>query len=159
QSRTWQARNNNVFGRSHSMKHRTRLLTVAAIVLAAAACADVGTNAPGTTPDLSVAPLSNYTAEQFDATAQPMFTTVGSATPFRTSKTVPYWSSSFTDPTNGVTYPYTMVGSSPFEPAAQTTIGTAIIPFRLVFANGAVLDGSEDVASVIASPIFSDYTY
>ena len=30
-----------------------------------------------------------------------------------TANTIPNWGSSFTDPTNGVTYPYSMVGSNP----------------------------------------------
>ena len=52
------------------------------------------------------------------------------------AKTIPYWSSSFTDPTNGVTYPYTMVGTNPFTTNASTTVPTVIIPFRFVFADG-----------------------
>ena len=100
-----------------------------------------------------------YTAEQFDATAKPKFTTEGGARPSRTTKTIPYWSASFTDPTNGVTYPYTMVGTNPFTGNARTTVPSAIIPFRFVFADGTVMDGTGDVAATIASPIFSTYRY
>jgi hypothetical protein len=105
------------------------------------------------------AAISGYTAAQFDATAKPKFTTDGGVTPFRTSKTIPYWGASFTDPTNGVTYPYTMVGTNAFTSNDQTTVPSAIIPFRFVFADGTVMDGGGDVAATIASPIFTDYTY
>ena len=133
-----------------------RVLAAAAAALVAAACSDSTTNT--SSPEVSAA-ISSYTAEQFQATAKPKFTTDGGATPFRTSKTIPYWSSSFTDPTNRVTYPYTMVGTNAFTSTAQTTVPTVIIPFRFVFANGIVMDGGGDVAATIASPIFADYTY
>jgi hypothetical protein len=84
---------------------------------------------------------------------------VGGTSDFRTARTIPYWSSSFTDPTNGQTYGYTMVGTNPFTGNAQTTVPSAIIPFRLVFADGTVMDGSTDVPQLIASPIYGDYTY
>jgi hypothetical protein len=135
--------------------HPARLLAAAAAALVAAACSDSTTNTQS--PEVSAA-ISNYTAAQFDATAKPKFTTVGSASAF-TSNTIPYWSSSFTDPTNGVTYPYTMVGTNPYTGSDQTTVPTAIIPFKFVFSNGIVLDGGGDVAATLASPIFTDYTY
>lgn len=72
---------------------------------------------------------------QSDGTAQ--FTTVGSAKVLSTTKTIPDWSSSFTS--NGVTYPYQMVGSNPTS-GSSTTITNEIIPLRLVFADGAVHD-------------------
>ena len=62
-----------------------------------------------------------------------------------------------------MTYPYTMVGTSPYPAGSQTgvttTTATAIIPFRFVFSDGTVMDGGGDVAATIASPIFSNYTY
>jgi len=49
--------------------------------------------------------------------------------------TIPYFRSSFTDPTNGLTYPFTMVGTNPADGDATTTIPTVIIPFRFTFAS------------------------
>lgn len=138
------------------LNNPARLLAAAAAALVAAACSDSTSNT--SSPEVSAA-ITTWTAAQFQATAKPMFTTDGGATPFRTSKTIPYWSSSFTDPTNGVTYPYTMVGTNAFTSTAQTTVPAVIIPFRFVFANGIVMDGGGDVAATIASPIFADYTY
>src|SRR5262249_48236770 len=83
---------------------------------------------------------------------KPLTTTIGSANPAAGAVTIPHWSSSFTY--NGVTYPYTMVGSSPFSAPRQTTVPTRILPIRLVFADGTVLDGSDNVGKVVASPLF-----
>jgi hypothetical protein len=92
----------------------------------------------------------------------------------RKPRTVPYWSSSFTDPTNRVTYPFTMVGSDPTL-GQSTTVDTMIVPLSFTFVAGAqpvsVLDvlapnyvptalaatmnGADNVADTIASPIFT----
>src|ERR1051326_4067112 len=125
-----------------------RAVPVFSVVLVAllAACSESPSGTRAGTPDLSVTSTSGYGADQFEATAKPVFTTDGGVPTFRTARTIPYWSSAFTDPTNGVTSPYTMVGTSPYGPDAQTTIPTAIIPFRFVFSDGTVMDGSDDVA-------------
>jgi hypothetical protein len=72
--------------------------------------------------------------------------------------TIPYFRSSFTDPTNGVTYPYTMVGTDPAKGDMTTTIPTVIIPFRFTFDSSAdpnnVLDGTDRVQATIQSPVF-----
>ena len=99
-----------------------------------------------------------YSAAAFDATAVPEFEAEGGASPFRTTKTVPYWQGSFTDQTTGATYPYTMVGGDPAK-AKSTTVPTSIVPFRLVFADGTVMDATGDVQKVLASPIFTAYAH
>jgi hypothetical protein len=101
----------------------------------------------------------------------------GDATSPGRSKTVPHWSSSFTDPTTQVTYPFTMVGSDPRQ-ERSTTVKTEIIPltFKFVAGNQDVsvldvpsfppsgyfptalavsMDGRDNVASTIASPVFT----
>lgn len=83
---------------------------------------------------------------------KPLSTTIGGAHPAAGAKTIPFWSSSFSYQDH--TYPYSMVGSSPFAGSRQTTVPTRILPLRLVFADGTVLDGTDDVASTVASPIF-----
>ncbi|HEX3508212.1 MAG TPA: hypothetical protein VHW94_07475 [Candidatus Dormibacteraeota bacterium] len=92
----------------------------------------------------------------------------------RKPRTVPYWSSTFTDPTNGVAYPFTMVGSDP-RLGQSTTVDTRIIPLSFTFVAGAqdvsslnipprnyfptplavTMDGIDHVADTIASPIFT----
>jgi hypothetical protein len=137
--------------------HPVKLLALTAATLIGVACSDETSN--NTQPEAAASSSTPYTAEQFDATAQPRFTSEGGATPFRTSKTIPYWSSSFVG-TDGRTYPYTMVGTNPFTGGnVQTVVPSAIIPFRFVFADGTVMDGSQDLAMTLASPIFSNYTY
>jgi hypothetical protein len=139
-------------------QHPVKTIALAAAALVAVACSDNSIDTPSQ-PEATAA-STGYTAAQFDATAKPKFISEGGATPFRTSKTVPYWSSSFTDPTNGVTYPYTMVGTTPYGGGDRTTtVPSVIIPFRFVFADGRVMDGAQDTEATIASPIFSEYTY
>ncbi|HEX8970162.1 hypothetical protein, partial [Oryzihumus sp.] len=89
------------------------------------------------------------------------FTEAGGATPLATDKTVPHWNGSFTDPTNGVTYGYNMVGANPSTNSAST-VATDIIPLNVVFStnNGYALNGTDVVGRTVASPIFqaADYT-
>jgi hypothetical protein len=73
--------------------------------------------------------------------------------------TIPTWTSSYVDPTNGVRYHYTMVGTNPFTTNATTTVPTMIIPMRFVFQasadpNNNVLDGTDRVAATEQSPVF-----
>jgi hypothetical protein len=92
----------------------------------------------------------------------------------RKPRTVPHWSSSFTDPTNQVSYPFTMVGSDP-RLGKSTTVETRIIPLKFTFVAGAqdvsvlnvpprnyfptavaaTMNGADNVADTIASPIFT----
>ena len=94
----------------------------------------------------------------------PAYTTFGGATPLATDATIPHWHGEFTDPTNGVRYGYNMVGSQdPRDPAAGTTVVPVdIIPLRLSFERngGYTLDGADEVALTVASPLFqnADYT-
>ena len=75
----------------------------------------------------------------------------------RKPRTVPHWSSSFTDPTNQVAYPFTMVGSDP-SLGQSTTVDTTIVPLRFEFVDGA-LDGADNVADTIASPVFTPTSF
>src|SRR3569833_2067007 len=83
----------------------------------------------------------------------PGFTEDGGVTPLADAKTVEHWGGSFTDPTNGVTYPFTMVGKAPSTNGSSAT-PTAIIPVHVVFdANGGyALDGTSKVAAGGAAP-------
>ncbi|HEX4527196.1 MAG TPA: hypothetical protein VH108_10710 [Gaiellaceae bacterium] len=90
----------------------------------------------------------------------PAFTEQGGATPLADANTVDHWSGNFTDPTNGQTYAFTMVGHAP-STNSSTTTPTDIIPVNVVFnANGGYsLDGTSKVAAVEASPIFQSNDY
>lgn len=82
------------------------------------------------------------------------------AVPLNTSRTIPYWHGQFTDPTNGVTYGYNMVGADP-STETTTVIPVDIVPLNFTFAsaNGYALNGSDVVARTLASPIFQSGDY
>lgn len=110
---------------------------------------------------LSVVP-GIVAAGKDDGIGTARFSTAGSVTNFSPSATtIPYFRSQFTDPTNGSTYPYTMVGTDPAGANVSTTIPTAIIPFRLTFSasvdpNFSTLDGTTKVALTVTSPVFQN---
>src|SRR5690242_19330416 len=97
---------------------------------------------------------------QGDGIGTPRFSTDLSVTNFSANaNTIPYFRSQFTDPTNGRTYAYTMVGTNPASGDHSTTIPTVIIPFRLTFATSLdphfhTLDGSTRVGLTVSSPVF-----
>jgi hypothetical protein len=123
------------------------------------------------------APRADTLDSSTDPNGTPTFTTEGSVASFRTSRTVPYWSGSFTDPTNQVTYPFTMVGSDP-RLGGSTTVATEIIPLEFNFVAGnqdvsvlnvpnfppsgyfptalpASMDATGNALTTVASPIFT----
>lgn len=92
--------------------------------------------------------------------ASAQFTTVAGAKPLSTDKTVPYWHGQFTDPTNGVSYGYNMVGVDP-STNGSATVATDIIPLNFVFAGsgGFALNGSDVAQHTADSPIFQNADY
>ncbi len=96
-----------------------------------------------------------------DGIGTPQYATDKSASNFSTdANTIPYFRSQFTDPTNSVTYPYTMVGGNPTN-SGTTTIPTVIIPFSFTFTTSAdpnvhTLNGADNVTNTIDSPVFQD---
>jgi hypothetical protein len=104
--------------------------------------------------------LSAAAGDTGDGIGTAKFKTTGGVANFSASATtVPYFRSQFTDPTNGVTYAYTMVGTDPSGGAATTTVPVVIIPFSLTFNASAdpaffTLDGSLKTSLVVNSPIF-----
>jgi len=134
-------------------------LTLLALVPASAVLADDSAdNAVSTTDPTSDSPwVPNFVRDEGNNS-------------FLSSRTVPFWSSSFTDP-NGVVYPFTMVGTDP-RLGGSTTVPTAIIPLKFTFIAGsqdlsamgltpvaASMDGADNVSATLASPIFSPFTY
>ena len=101
---------------------------------------------------------AGQTNPKTDGVGTPMFTTESLVTTVPASgNTVPHWTSSFTY--QGVTYPFTMVGTNPADGDATTTFDVAIIPIDFVFANGASLDAGPKVANVLGSPNFQPAVY
>lgn len=149
--------------------HRIRVLAAfGPALLAAGAVAASASNAFAATP-----------------TAQPegqaLFTTQGGVAPefLANAKTIPHWTFQYTDPTNGVTYPITMVGTDP-RVGGSTTIHTVIIPLKMNFVAAGqdpsslvnqgyvgfqpqfvnhTFDGSSKLSRVEASPVFTSNTY
>ena len=78
--------------------------------------------------------------------------TLGGAQPGPGTRTIPYFGDSFSF--NGITYPYSMVGTNPRTSQATTTVPAVIVPLRFVFADGQVADIGSAVRDVIASPLF-----
>lgn len=94
------------------------------------------------------------------------------------ARTIPHWTFQYTDPSNHVTYPITMVGNDP-KSGLPSTVHTVIIPLKMNFVaagqDTSVLndigyagfratplthsfDGSTKVQATLASPVFTDYT-
>ena len=102
-------------------------------------------------------PAFAQNAKGNDGIPGPKFITLGSVAVPRTNNTVPHWTSSFT--TDGVTYPFTMVGTNPATSNATTVVPTVIIPFKFILPDGSVLDGTTKVHNVLGSPNFRNFAY
>src|SRR5215469_14660744 len=91
---------------------------------------------------------------------KPIFTTLGGASPLPTDKTVPHWFGSYTDPTNGGTYGYNMVGNGdPRTYTGTTTVPTEIIPMNFTFSTGQSFNGSDVTTAMTNSPIWQDTSW
>jgi hypothetical protein len=120
-------------------RHTALVATVACLLLSAAA----GGAARADTP----AAVSEQDAASGITTIDP-----GPAPgPGASADTIPFWTGSFTY--QGITYPYDMVGTNPVD-GGTTTVPTEIIPLRLHFADGHVLDATPDAADAAGSPLF-----
>ena len=84
------------------MTHRFSRAALAAVLVALAATLTAGAGSAG---------AAKATAKADN----PKFTTEGGVAPqfLVNARTIPHFTFQFTDPTNGVTYPITMVGSDP----------------------------------------------
>jgi len=105
-------------------------------------------------------PIAADAASQGDQIGNPVFTvTPAPAISGRSEVTVPTWSSKFSQQSakGTLSYPYTMVGTSPWAGSATTVVPTEIIPIALIFSNNRSLDGAAKVAATLASPIFQPF--
>jgi hypothetical protein len=134
----------------NSMRTSNRSFTWASIAAALA----TGALLAASTTSSSAAGL---TAGRGDHIGGPKFQTQPSASGVvsKNAETIPSWTSQFTDPTNGKTYHYTMVGTDPNKGDLTTTVPTVIIPMDFNFrATGVSLDGSSKVDQTMQSPVF-----
>lgn len=130
---------------------RTIVITASAAALGAALVAAPGGPSGAATSD----------ALKGDGIGTAKFTTEGGGNMSPTAVTIPWFGSKFTDPTNGRTYQFSMVGTDPSKGDVTTTIPTVIIPMRFTFDASAdpafhVLDGTDRVAATLASPVFKN---
>jgi hypothetical protein len=111
----------------------------------------------------------------------PQFTTAGSVAPqfLQNATTIEHWTFQYTDPTNHVTYPITMVGKDP-RTGGTSTIHTVIVALKMNFHAGHqdtsaltnlgysgftapplnhTFDGDRRVSSLLNSPIFASNAY
>src|SRR4051812_22339127 len=134
-----------------SMHRKLSLLVLAlAAALGLTAVAGAGTGGSTTLPLVQKGKIGT-----------PRFSSGTSTSPKGTTNTIPYWSSSFTDPTNHVTYPFTMVGTNPATSPTTTTVANEIIPLRVVYSNPFTIssDGTSRVAAVLNSPVYQSSHY
>jgi hypothetical protein len=96
-----------------------------------------------------------------DASLKALTTTMGGAQALPTTRTVAHWWGSTTDPNNGVTYGYNMVGANPNTctgSACNVTIEADITPIN-VNIDGLSFNGTAVLAATLASPQFAANNY
>jgi len=81
---------------------------------------------------------------------------LGSQAPAQ-AHTIPVLQSSFEY--GGTTYSIQLVGSNPAKGGVTTLIPNTIVPMRLRFANGKVLDAKRETAELLASPIYTNAVF
>jgi hypothetical protein len=96
-----------------------------------------------------------------DASLKAMFSTIGGADVLPTTRTVAHWFGQTTDPNNGVTYGYNMVGANPYNcsgAACSVTIETDIVPL-IVNVGGMTFSGNDVLQATLDSPQFTNNNY
>jgi hypothetical protein len=131
------------------MAYRSVRFSVAVLVAVAGALVAVSANAGAASPS-GIQVIS-------DAALKPQTATIGGAPVLKTTRTVTNWHGQTTDPNNGVTYGYNMVGVDP-STNASATVGVDIIPLNLNVA-GQAFNGTDNLGGVLASPLFTTGDY
>lgn len=86
---------------------------------------------------------------------------VGGAPSLNTGDTVPHWFGQATNPNNGVTYGFNMVGADPNHcsgSACDVTVEADVQPL-IVNVGGLTFDGRNVMAATLASPLFATNDY
>jgi hypothetical protein len=96
-----------------------------------------------------------------DSQLHAMSTTVGGASVLPTTRTIQHWHGQTTDPNNGVTYGYNMVGADPNNctgRACSVKIQADITPINVTL-DGYTFNGTDVLAATLASPQFANNDY
>ncbi len=127
---------------------RLALAAGAALVLPALA-----TSAHAQTGSAASAPL-----QLADSAVRASTTTIGGASVLPTTKTVAHWFGTATNPDNGITYGFNMVGTDPATDPTTTTVATDIVPVTVV-VNGTTFDAASVLTPTLDSPVFAVNDY
>ena len=92
-----------------------------------------------------------------DSQLKALSTTLGGAKPLTMSKTLQHWFAQSTNPVDGITYGYNMVGVDPAS-NSSATIQVDITPIN-VNIGGLTFNGTDVVAPTLASPQFASSDY
>jgi len=125
-----------------------------AVVAVTGASAGGGGNGVSGTPTVQPTPISDSSLKAETATS-------AGATVLPTTRTVAHWFGQTTDPNNGVTYGYNMVGADPNScsgSACDVTVQADITPL-IVNVDGMTFDGTAVVGPTLASPQFAANDY
>jgi hypothetical protein len=93
-----------------------------------------------------------------DSSMTALTATEGGADVLPTTKTVPHWFGTTTNPDNGITYGYNMVGADPNTcsgSACSTTIQTDITPINVVYGPFTFNATGDVLNATLASPVFA----
>ena len=96
-----------------------------------------------------------------DSQLQATTTAVGGAAPQSSQQTIPHWFGQTTDPNNGVTYGYNMVGANPYQcqgTACDVTVEVDIVPVTVNIA-GLTFSGNDVLQATLDSPQFAANDY
>jgi hypothetical protein len=140
------------------MRKRNKILVALAVgaVTAAGGIVAAGAASAGSTPQAAEPAVLD------DSSMHPSSTTIGGADVLPTTRTVAHFYGTATNPHDGVTYGYNMVGADPFHcsgSACSSTIPVDIVPL-VINVGGRSFDGRNVLNAVLASPQFAndDYT-
>jgi hypothetical protein len=141
------------------MKYRKLGLLLGFAVLSIAVA---GTAMASTPSGVAGAPIATIEDAQLQANFS---STTDGAVPTATTRTIPNWWGSTTDPHNGVTYGYNMVGANPNTcsgAACDVSIDADITPINVIINYGGgewTFNGTNVVAATLASPQFATNDY
>jgi len=106
----------------------------------------------------SVGAVADSSGDDLDtATLKGSSQRFGDAKPHPGAKTVQLWTDQTTNPDDGVTYTYTMVGANP-DSNQSSKIQVDIVPLNINLL-GKAFNGSDAVEGVLASPLFQNADY
>jgi hypothetical protein len=137
---------------------KVRLVVAGAVALIGLLSAQPVLAGTGVSGRPTVAPKVLTNSSSLDAKS---VTIGGGVTVLPTTRTVPHWWGSTTDPHNGVTYGYNMVGADPYTcsgSACSVTVQADITPL-IVHFDGMTFDATPVVGPTLASPVFATNDY